>query len=680
MSEKYALIIGNTEYIDPGLAQLTAPGKDAEDFARVLKDPNICGFDDVRVLLNQLSSTVIEAMDEFFDQKKPDDLLVLFFSGHGVRDELGSLYLAVKNTIRSRLRSTAIKSDYIREVMDQSRSRRQVLILDCCNSGAFAHGAKGEIGGAMGMLSAFQGYGRYVLTASDATQFAWEGNQVIGETENSLFTHFLVKGLEGEADSDGDGKITVDELYDYAFEQIVRLTPKQKPNKSATKQEGEIVLRQITRLIDIKPVSLPQELIEATEDVRTFVREGAIQQLDKLLRGKNLGLARSARETLERIEREDDSRRVSQAATQALEPIRQSELSALQKAEEERLAVEKMEAERRLLEKAEDERKVKEEVGPPLADQEIEEVENITGETEKAALGQVDDRETTYTVVKPELPKSNSEQERSNVRRERKLIVYIVTDGGIPLYESLPASNNWSVLLDKGTKLFVTKPDDATESIGKYGHFVEVTDSRGNHGFVVANSISIKRPASIKIKQESTAQTITEEVNLKTEVNNIREETILGWIILGTAISGAVGGVWSWPISGAICGLAISIPLRNAQILSTWQNQFWIVLAWLLGGVIGWQIDFRMPIGGFFTGGLISWTIGGLITAIILRMEHVLNREQSMIYITLGWAIAGAIGWLLGGSMSGIIGWAIGWGIGGAIGGSVMYWNINKRT
>ena len=38
MSGKYALIIGNAEYTDPGLAQLTAPGKDAEDFARVLKD------------------------------------------------------------------------------------------------------------------------------------------------------------------------------------------------------------------------------------------------------------------------------------------------------------------------------------------------------------------------------------------------------------------------------------------------------------------------------------------------------------------------------------------------------------------------------------------------------------------------------------------------------------------
>ena len=104
MSGKFALIIGNTEYIDPGLAQLSAPGKDAEDFARVLKDHDIGAFDTVNILLNQLSSTVSEAIDEFFDQKKPDDLLVLYFSGHGVRDELGALYLAVRNTIRSRLR------------------------------------------------------------------------------------------------------------------------------------------------------------------------------------------------------------------------------------------------------------------------------------------------------------------------------------------------------------------------------------------------------------------------------------------------------------------------------------------------------------------------------------------------------------------------------------------------
>jgi len=329
MSSKYALVIGNTDYADPGLAQLTAPGKDAEDFARVLKDKSLCEFDEVRVLLNQVSSAIIEAIDEFFDQKKPDDLLVLYFSGHGVRDELGSLYLAVKNTIRSRLRSTAIKSDYIREVMDQSRSRRQVLVLDCCNSGAFQQGTKAATGVSVGTASAFEGgYGRIILTASDSTQFAWEGDKVIGETDNSLFTHFLVEGLEGEADIDGDGRITVDELYDYAYEKVKHATPKQTPSKFSSKQQGEIILRQNMPMDEIKSVPLPTPLLDSIENPFSDIRLGAVQQLTKLLNGKNLGLARSAREALEKIAQEDDSRQVQRAAAGALESVREVEKKA----------------------------------------------------------------------------------------------------------------------------------------------------------------------------------------------------------------------------------------------------------------------------------------------------------------------------------------------------------------
>jgi len=321
MSGKYALIIANTEYTDPGLAQLTAPGKDAKELARVFDSRDICAFDDVIVLFNDIASKVSETIDYFLSNRKPSDLLVLYFSGHGVRDEYGSLYLAVKNTNRARLRSTAIKSDFIREAMDQSRSKRQILILDCCNSGAFAQGTKAEIGGSVGTASAFEGtgYGRVVLTASDSTQFAWEGDQVVGETENSLFTNYLVKGLEGQADTNGDGRITIDELYDYAYEQIVNITPKQTPGKWSYKQQGEIVLRQNIRIEDTKPVPLPDDLLTAMNSSFPYLREGAVSQLDLLLKAKNLSLARSARLALERIAAEDDSRRVAQAAAKALE-------------------------------------------------------------------------------------------------------------------------------------------------------------------------------------------------------------------------------------------------------------------------------------------------------------------------------------------------------------------------
>src|SRR5512143_3184251 len=115
MTGRYALVSGNTQYSDPGLARLTAPGKDARAFARVLQSRDICAFDDVRVLLNEPEPVVREAIDALFDQRKPDDLLLLYFSGHGVRDQFGSLYLAVRNTNRQHLRATAVKSDFIRE-------------------------------------------------------------------------------------------------------------------------------------------------------------------------------------------------------------------------------------------------------------------------------------------------------------------------------------------------------------------------------------------------------------------------------------------------------------------------------------------------------------------------------------------------------------------------------------
>lgn len=316
---KYALIIANTKYSDPGLAQLTAPGKDAEDLAKILNDPGVCGFDEVRTVLNEEEHVVRNAIDGFLDEKHPEDLLLLYFSGHGIRDERGTLYLAVRNTNLKRLRVTAIKSDFIRETMDQTRSRRQVLILDCCNSGAFAQGTKSAVGTSVGTATAFDsGYGRIILTASDSTQFAWEGDKIIGNTQNSLFTHFLVKGLLGEADRDGNGQITVDELYDYAYEQVKLVTPKQTPSKFSSKQQGEIVLRKNIRMEDIKPVPLPAPLFETLENPYSEIRMAAVQQLVKIMDGNNLGMARSAKEKLEHIAKNDDSRTVSLAALEAL--------------------------------------------------------------------------------------------------------------------------------------------------------------------------------------------------------------------------------------------------------------------------------------------------------------------------------------------------------------------------
>jgi uncharacterized caspase-like protein len=253
VSQKVALIIGNSEYEDERLSKLVTPTTDASALAEVLRDPEIGGFDRVESLINQPATTIRRAVAGFFVGQERDDLLLLYFSGHGIRDDRGQLFLAVKDTEHNLLRGTAIPATFITEEMDSSRSRRQILILDCCHSGAFSRGMKGSPGTSVGTAAVFEGTGsgRVVLTATDSTQYAWEGERVIGNAENSVFTHYLIQGLQtGEADSNADGRITLDELYNYIYEQVVYQTSMQTPSKWSYGQRGEIVLARNPRPVE----------------------------------------------------------------------------------------------------------------------------------------------------------------------------------------------------------------------------------------------------------------------------------------------------------------------------------------------------------------------------------------------------------------------------------------------
>ena len=199
MTSKFALIIANTEYQDASFAKLTAPGKYAEEFAQILRGAELAAFENVQVLLNEGESKIRRSIARFFADRKRDDLLLLYFSGHGIRNGQGQLFLAANDTEINILEATGIPAEFVTYAMNNSRSQRQLLILDCCNSGAFAHGSKSAsaVGKSMGIATAFEGsgFGRVVLTATDATQYAWEGDKVIGDTQKSVFTHFLIEGL-----------------------------------------------------------------------------------------------------------------------------------------------------------------------------------------------------------------------------------------------------------------------------------------------------------------------------------------------------------------------------------------------------------------------------------------------------------------------------------------------------
>ena len=238
MGRKLALLIANSVYDDTNLSRLVTPEADVYALAKVLRDQDIGDFDEVEPPLKDESTrTIMVAIARFFAKKKPDDLLLLYFSGHGILDSRGSLYLAGRDTDHELINATAVPSTFINERVVESNSKQKVLILDCCYSGAFARGTKGQAGKDVNTANRFNGRGQVVLTATDATQYAWEGDAVIGEAQNSVFTRYLVQGLEtGEADSNKDGLITLDEWYDYVQEQVTKEIPTQTPGKFANQQ------------------------------------------------------------------------------------------------------------------------------------------------------------------------------------------------------------------------------------------------------------------------------------------------------------------------------------------------------------------------------------------------------------------------------------------------------------
>jgi hypothetical protein len=113
MGQKLALIIGTSEDEDPKLDRLLTPDIDVSALAGVLGTSKIGSLDQVTLLVNDLESVVRRAIVRFFVQKRPDDLLLLYFSGHGILDDQGHLYLAMKDTEHNLLSATAIPAALI---------------------------------------------------------------------------------------------------------------------------------------------------------------------------------------------------------------------------------------------------------------------------------------------------------------------------------------------------------------------------------------------------------------------------------------------------------------------------------------------------------------------------------------------------------------------------------------
>ncbi len=233
---KYALLIGVDTYGE-GLQPLPAASKDVMALQAVLLNPQIGSFDEAKPLINPTQPDMAREIELWFQDRQPEDLVLLFFSGHGVKDDRRELYFAAANTEKQRdrlLTSTAISARFIHDCIRGCKAKFQVLILDCCFSGAFGD-AIGRDDGEIPLKEQLGAEGRVVLTSTSAVDYSFEEKGA----DLSIYTRYLVEGLAtGAADKDGNGWITVEALHDYAGRKVKETSPVMSPCLITLKDEG----------------------------------------------------------------------------------------------------------------------------------------------------------------------------------------------------------------------------------------------------------------------------------------------------------------------------------------------------------------------------------------------------------------------------------------------------------
>ena len=159
---RLALVIANGDYDHPSLQRLRSPAADAASLVAVLAEPTIADFE-VTVVSDAAAHEILGAIEDRLTEVRPDDLVLLHFSGHGLKDESGALYLAARNTRPDRLGSTAVPAEFVQRAMNACRARRLVLLLDCCYGGAFGRGVRVRSSGSAKTLMESFGAERVVV-------------------------------------------------------------------------------------------------------------------------------------------------------------------------------------------------------------------------------------------------------------------------------------------------------------------------------------------------------------------------------------------------------------------------------------------------------------------------------------------------------------------------------------
>ncbi len=143
---------------------------------------------------------ILSLFQKIKNQLKPEDYLVVYFSGHGTQD-----LLALYNFSNSDPNPDCLTDTELKEIFNSMPTKDITLIVDSCNAGSLFDGKVAT--------RALQNSGYVVLASSTAEQNSY---QYINDGGLGFFTkHFLLGLINRSADFNQDRKITVQEIFTY---------------------------------------------------------------------------------------------------------------------------------------------------------------------------------------------------------------------------------------------------------------------------------------------------------------------------------------------------------------------------------------------------------------------------------------------------------------------------------
>jgi hypothetical protein len=264
--QRYTLIVG-ANFGGADRPMLKYGISDAERFARVMVDLGGVSPEHNTLLRQPKLRDLLDGLD-LLTRRVTDAVrlggpnaarteVVVYYSGHA--DEKGLLLGEDRYSYRS-----------LRDRLDQIPADVRIAVLDACASGAFTRIKGGRARPPFLVDQSTNTRGHAFLTSSAATEVAQESDRI----RASYFTHYLVSGLRGAADLSGDGRITLSEAYQFAFNETLGRTvdskggvqhPSYDINMSGT---GDVVMT------DVRQLSATLVLAEDM-DGRFFVRNAA---------------------------------------------------------------------------------------------------------------------------------------------------------------------------------------------------------------------------------------------------------------------------------------------------------------------------------------------------------------------------------------------------------------------